>query len=82
MIQMNSSYTRQRPSRNFNDNQTISIAGLEVELTAESFSGGKLKVICRANVFDVYNDATSVILEEERPRLASVLGTRESSHSK
>jgi len=43
------------------------------------FLSGRLKVRCVATLFQLYREETEMILEEEHPRLASVLGTRESS---
>ncbi|XP_008205979.1 beaten path Ic isoform X2 [Nasonia vitripennis] len=81
-LPVNSSYIRNIPTRNVTDNRTISIAGLEFELVPESFSNGRLRITCRADVFHLYDEKATVVLDEERPRLASVLGTRESSHSR
>ncbi|XP_059475985.1 uncharacterized protein LOC132196997 isoform X2 [Neocloeon triangulifer] len=54
---------------------------LEVELGLSSFRDGKLHLRCEANLFGAARDAAEVQLDEERPRLASVLGTRESHPS-
>lgn len=62
------------------DNQQSIVAGLNFEITPGSFSNGRLVVTCRADVFHLYNEQAEISLLEERPRLASVLGTRESSH--
>jgi len=47
-------------------------------MDSNTFLSGRLKVQCVANFFQHRVEAET-ILEEERPRLASVLGTRESS---
>jgi hypothetical protein len=47
-----------------------------------TFHYGKLRVQCVATMFHLYHEEAETILEEERPRLASVLGTRESSLGK
>ena len=60
--------------------QHMIIAGLDFETMQDSYSNGKLKIICHANVFHLYTKIAEVSLKEERPRLASVLGTRESSY--
>ncbi|XP_053996292.1 uncharacterized protein LOC128885927 [Hylaeus anthracinus] len=66
----------------FGDNQQLmTIAGLDFEIIPDSFSKGELHVICHANVFHLYKEQDGVRLNEERPRLASVLGTRESSYT-
>lgn len=63
------------------DNQQLmSIAGLDFEIIPDSFNNGRLHIICHANVFHLYKKTADVLLIEERPRLASVLGTRESSY--
>ena len=43
------------------------------------FQFGKLRVRCVATMFQLYSEGAEAILEEERPRLAPVLGTHESS---
>ncbi|XP_076751860.1 uncharacterized protein LOC143423988 isoform X1 [Xylocopa sonorina] len=60
--------------------QLMTIAGLDFEAVQEHFNNGKLHIVCHANVFHLYKKQADVILTEERPRLASVLGTRESSY--
>lgn len=60
--------------------QLITMAGLDFEIIPDSFSNGRLHIVCHANVFHLYNKQADVLLIEERPRLASVLGTRESSY--
>lgn len=65
----------------FGDNQQLmTIAGLDFETIQDSFNNGRLHIVCNANVFHLYKKQADVILIEERPRLASVLGTRESSY--
>jgi hypothetical protein len=56
-------------------------SGLESELGAASFRDGKVHVRCEASLFGMAREAAELLLEEERPRLASVLGTRESHPS-
>ena len=48
-------------------------------MDSSTFLNGRLSVQCVATLFQLYREETEMILEEERPRLASVLGTRESS---
>ncbi|XP_017881182.1 uncharacterized protein LOC108625593 [Ceratina calcarata] len=63
------------------DNQHLmTIASLEFETTQDHFNNGQLHIICHANVFHLYKTQAVAHLVEERPRLASVLGTRESSY--
>lgn len=64
----------------FIDNHHMAIAGLDFEIASNTFSNGKLQVVCNANVFHLYQKKAEVLLKEERPILASVLGTRESSY--
>ncbi|XP_020286866.1 uncharacterized protein LOC109856232 [Pseudomyrmex gracilis] len=56
------------------------VAGLDFETMQDNFSNGRLHIVCNAYVFHLYQKKDEVILKEERPRLASVLGTRESSY--
>lgn len=57
----------------------VTVVGLEMDVEGSSFQYGKLRVECEATMFQFYRSKIELILEEERPRLASVLGTRESS---
>ncbi|XP_054268683.1 uncharacterized protein LOC128990628 isoform X2 [Macrosteles quadrilineatus] len=63
------------------DSKSLTIADLEfeVDLGVIESGGGKLEVRCRADVYGAYITEARVLLVEERPRLASVLGTRDSS---
>ncbi|XP_014225485.1 uncharacterized protein LOC106651480 isoform X2 [Trichogramma pretiosum] len=66
-----------------NDNRTLVQAGLELELRPEILSRGRsLRITCRANIFHLYDDKISVVLEEEHPKLATVLGTRDTTHNR
>lgn len=56
-------------------------AGLDLEIASDSFNHGRIRITCRVNVFHLYNAESEIFVEEERPRLASVLGTRESSYT-
>lgn len=60
--------------------QQMTIAGLDFETMQDNFSNGRLHIVCHANVFHLYQKKADVHLIEERPKLASVLGTRESSY--
>ncbi|XP_011634752.2 uncharacterized protein LOC105425611 [Pogonomyrmex barbatus] len=63
------------------DNQQyMTVAKLDFETMQDNFSNGRLKIVCIANVFHLYKKTAEMLLKEERPRLASVLGTRESSY--
>lgn len=54
----------------------LTVAGIELEIT--SFQVGKLKIQCKAEVFQ-FESMKKIVLDEERPQLASVLGTRASA---
>ncbi|KAG8291610.1 hypothetical protein J6590_056066 [Homalodisca vitripennis] len=66
------------------DSKSMTIADLEFEVDVNVVpgSGGKLEVRCIADVYQAYATETKVVLSEERPRLASVLGSRDSSLGK
>lgn len=57
----------------------LTTAGIEVEVDVSNFQGGKMRVACVADIYKIYATQTEIIVDEERPRLASVLGTRDSS---
>lgn len=57
----------------------LTTAGIEVEVDVSNFQGGKMRVACVADIYKIYATQTEIIIDEERPRLASVLGTRDSS---
>ncbi|KAK2581478.1 hypothetical protein KPH14_005144 [Odynerus spinipes] len=77
--QVNSSFVINITDK-FIDNHHMAIAGLDFEIAPNSFNNGKLHVVCHASVFHLYQKKAEVLLMEERPILASVLGTRESSY--
>nr|XP_031837735.1 uncharacterized protein LOC116429205 isoform X1 [Nomia melanderi] len=79
-VKVNASFTMNLTDKIGDNQQLMTIAGLEFEIIPDSFGNGRLHVICHANVFHLYKKEAYVHLMEERPRLASVLGTRESSH--
>ncbi|XP_075216306.1 uncharacterized protein LOC142321793 [Lycorma delicatula] len=55
----------------------VTTAGIEQHLDIP----GKQRIICVADIYEVVSTQTEIFLEEERPRLASVLGTRESTQN-
>lgn len=59
--------------------KVLTSAGLEFEVTITSFQGGKLSLVCTADVYQVHWKQTRIVIEEERPRLASVMGTRDTN---
>lgn len=60
----------------------VTVVGLELDIEGSSFQYGKVRIECEATMFQLYRSKVELVLEEERPRLASVLGTRESSLGK
>ncbi|XP_076659786.1 uncharacterized protein LOC143363053 [Halictus rubicundus] len=79
-VPVNASFMMNVTDKLGDNQQLMTIAGLDFEIIPDSFGNGRLHVICHANVFHLYKKEAFVHLMEERPRLASVLGTRESSH--
>lgn len=79
-VPVNSSFMINVTDKLGDNQQLMTIAGLDFEITPDSFNNGKLHIVCHANVFHLYKKQADVLLIEERPRLASVLGTRESSY--
>lgn len=69
LMQVNASYIVQSVVEG---QDPVTIAGLN--LAVNTFLGGKLTIVCVADLFQVYNSRAEVTLDEERPRLASVLG--------
>lgn len=58
----------------------VKTAGIEFQVT--SFHLGKLKIVCTADVFRVYSVSSEIVLEEERPKLASILGNFDTAGGK
>lgn len=56
-------------------------SSLEMDTDANSFRGGRLKLKCIASVYSIYKRASEMQIEEEKPRSASVLGSKDSSSS-
>ncbi|XP_034934435.1 cell adhesion molecule 3-like [Chelonus insularis] len=77
-VRLNSTYQRNIQLKV--DNRSKTYAELDFEITQDKFSNGRLKITCHANVFQLYDEESTVQLDEERPRLAPVLGTRDSPH--
>ncbi|GAB1862305.1 Ig-like domain-containing protein [Camponotus japonicus] len=80
-IPVNSSFIMNITSKVGDTQQQMTIAGLDFETMQDNFSNSRLHIVCHANVFHLYQKEADVFLKEERPRLASVLGTRESSYT-
>lgn len=79
-LQINASYVRSIGMKG-NSSEYIAIAGLDLEIGAENFKQQRLHVVCRANVFHLYDRRVEVVIEQERPILAPVLGTRDTGAS-
>ena len=67
--QINASYISRTP---VGQNKAVTTAGLELEVN--TFTFGKMRVTCVADVYKVYTTQAEIALDEEKPRLASVLG--------
>lgn len=82
-MQAKATYTANKYiSRNISaDSRQQTMATLDYEINPDSFNSGRLHIACHAAVFHLYKEKAEIVLEEERPRLASVLGTRESSYT-
>jgi hypothetical protein len=77
---MNASFFKQDAVRSDDpQSRKVTTIGLELDMDSSTFQTGKLRVQCVATMFQLYRQEAETVLEEERPRLASVLGTRESS---
>lgn len=77
---MKSSYIKNPLKKDKTDYNAIlrsTIVGLDHDI--DGFKNGRLHIACHASVFQLYNETAEISLDEERPRLASVLGTRESN---
>lgn len=77
---MNSSYGRSqappssRAATAVDDGQRwTTTVGLELEVN--SFKVGKMRIRCVAELYGVFKTTAETVLDEEKPRLASILGT-------
>lgn len=83
-LQINASFYKHIPDPNSTiegrRKPVITIAGLETEIDINTFRGGKAKIRCVAEIFNLYYSKSEEIIEEDRPRPrpSSVLGTRDS----
>ncbi|XP_014488254.1 PREDICTED: uncharacterized protein LOC106751720 [Dinoponera quadriceps] len=77
---VNSSFIMNITDKVGDNQQQMTVAGLDFETMQDNFNNGRLHIVCHANVFHLYQKKAAVLLIEERPKLASVLGTRESSY--
>ncbi|XP_038210822.1 uncharacterized protein LOC119831500 [Zerene cesonia] len=60
-------------------NKVASISQLSFLVRPESFERGQLRLTCISTVHSVYNERAELVINEERPQIASVLGTRDRS---
>ncbi|XP_022129311.1 uncharacterized protein LOC111003218 [Pieris rapae] len=58
-------------------NKVASISQLSFLVRPESFERGQLRLTCVSTVHSVYNERAELVINEERPQIASVLGTRD-----
>lgn len=78
-LQMNSSYGRPSPppiARGFkSEDAVLSTTTVGLELEVNSFRVGKMRIRCVAELYGVFKTTAETVLDEEKPRLASILGT-------
>lgn len=65
--------TRKQPVR--------TISNVEVEIDANTFEGGKARLQCVGNLFNLYTRKVETVFDEDRPkpRPSSVMGSRDSA---
>ncbi|XP_034824331.1 uncharacterized protein [Maniola hyperantus] len=59
--------------------KVASISQLSFMVRPGSFERGQLRLTCISTVHSVYNEQAELVINEERPQIASVLGTRDRS---
>ncbi|XP_022175831.1 uncharacterized protein LOC111037516 [Myzus persicae] len=75
---MNSSYGRSSTSSSglpASDDAWRSTNTVGLELEVNSFKVGKMRIRCVAELYGVFKTSAETVLDEEKPRLASILGT-------
>ncbi|CAK1553444.1 unnamed protein product [Leptosia nina] len=60
-------------------NKVASISQLSFLVRPDSFERGQLRLTCVSTVHTVYSERAELVINEERPQIASVLGTRDGS---
>ncbi|XP_053602136.1 uncharacterized protein LOC128670481 [Plodia interpunctella] len=60
-------------------NKVASISQLSFMVRPDSFERGQLRLTCISSVHSVYNERAELVINEERPQIASVLGTRDAA---
>lgn len=56
--------------------QVASVSQLSFIVRPDSFERGQLRLTCISTVHSVYSERAELVINEERPQIASVLGTR------
>ncbi|XP_072940881.1 uncharacterized protein [Epargyreus clarus] len=59
--------------------KVASISQLSFMVRPDSFERGQLRLTCISTVHSVYSEQAELVINEERPQIASVLGTRDGS---
>ncbi|XP_026486119.1 uncharacterized protein LOC113393448 [Vanessa tameamea] len=59
--------------------KVASISQLSFMVRPDSFERGQLRLTCISTVHSVYSEQAELVINEERPQIASVLGTRDRS---
>lgn len=62
--------------------QVASISQLSFMVRPDSFERGQLRLTCISTVHSVYSEQAELVINEERPQIASVLGTRDGAEGK
>ncbi|XP_068630637.1 uncharacterized protein [Battus philenor] len=57
--------------------KVASISQLSFMVRPDSFERGQLRLTCISSVHSVYSEQAELVINEERPQIASVLGTRD-----
>ncbi|KAI5645160.1 cell adhesion molecule 3-like [Phthorimaea operculella] len=60
-------------------NKLPSLNQLSFMVRPDSFERGQLRLTCIASVHSVYEERAELVINEERPQIASVLGTRDAA---
>ncbi|XP_047020595.1 cell adhesion molecule 3-like [Helicoverpa zea] len=60
-------------------NKVASISQLSFMVRPDSFERGQLRLTCISTVHSVYSEQAELVINEERPQIASVLGTRDAA---
>ncbi|XP_073951281.1 uncharacterized protein [Choristoneura fumiferana] len=58
-------------------NKVASLSQLSFMVRPDSFERGQLRLTCISSVHSVYSEQAELVINEERPQIASVLGTRD-----